>query len=308
MAEEEPAQHDSDDEWLWLGELLSTPRSSLPRPQTATAVSSAGEAESAPGSAAHVAAGSSAGAGSAAGSLPAAGRRAPAPPSILAIRAERLQKEKRVNRQDEERQRDIWDRQVRRRRQASPEARRSGRKSSELSRERCSSRSRSPGVCERLARSETSMLSGVTWRHHIGTLNPDPELIANHARAAIRSWTGLTEAGSTLFYVGVSRYLRRRWLGGDNLSFEEAHCAKWTWLHVLSTHAHSVGDAEDALITILRREFGERRCANIRGGGGGASRCKPSLLYICGGPLDSSSPFWRSARPHLRHLGHPRQA
>ena len=128
------------------------------------------------------------------------------------------------------------------------------------------------------------MLSGVTWRHHIGTLNPDTELIANHARAAIRSWTGLTEAGSTRFYVGVSRYLRRRWLGGDNLSFEEAHCAKWTWLHVLSTHAHSVGDAEDALITILRREFGERCCANIRGGGGGASRSKPSLLYICGGP------------------------
>ena len=154
------------------------------------------------------------------------GRRAPAPPSILAIRAERLQKEKRVNQQDEERQRDIWDRQMRRR-QASPEARRSGRKRLELSLERCSSRSRSSGGCERLARSETSMLSGVTWRHHIGTLNPDPELIANHARAAIRSWTGLTEAGSTLFYVGVSRYLRRRWLGGDALSFEQAHSSKW---------------------------------------------------------------------------------
>ena len=181
-----------------MAELLSLPRSSLPRPQTATAVCSAGEVESAPGSAAHVAAGSSAGAGSAAGSVPAAGRRAPAPPSILAIRAERLQKEKRVNQQDEERQRDIWDRQMRRR-QASPEARRSGRKSSELSRERCSSRSRSPGVCERLARSETSMLSGVTWRHYICTLNPDPELIANHARAAIRSWTGLTEAGMYVF-------------------------------------------------------------------------------------------------------------
>ena len=213
MAEEEPAQHDSDDEWLWLAELLSPPRSSLPRPQTATAVSSAGEAESAPGSAAHVAAGSSAGAGSAAGSLPAAGRRAPAPPSILAIRAERLQKEKRVNQQDEEQQRDIWDRQMKKRRQASPEARRSGRKSSELSRKRCSSRSRSPGVCERLARSETSLLSGVTWDYHICTLNPDIELIAKHARAAIRSWTGLTDAGSTLFYVGVSRYLQRRWLG-----------------------------------------------------------------------------------------------
>ena len=100
------------------------------------------------------------------------------------------------------------------------------------------------------------MLSGVTWRHHISTLNPDPELIANQARAAIRSWTGLTEAGSTRFYVGVSRYLRRRWLGGDNLSFEEAHCAKWAWLHVLSTHAHSVGTPEDKLIKILRRVWG----------------------------------------------------
>ena len=30
---------------------------------------------------------------------------------------------------------------------------------------------------------------------------PETEPIANHARAAIRSWTGLTDAGSTLFYV-----------------------------------------------------------------------------------------------------------
>ena len=139
--------------------------------------------------------------------------RLPAPPSIVAIRAEWLKPEKRVYQQEEQRQMDIWDRQMRRR-QASPEARRSGRKSSELSRERCSSRSRSPGVCERLARSETSLLSGVTWDYHVGILNADSELIANHARAAIRSWTGLTEAGSTLFYVGVSRYLQRRWLEG----------------------------------------------------------------------------------------------
>ena len=57
---EDPAQHDSGDEWLV--ELLSLPSSSLTRRQTATAVSSAGEAASAPGSAAHAAAGSSAGA------------------------------------------------------------------------------------------------------------------------------------------------------------------------------------------------------------------------------------------------------
>ena len=68
------------------------------------------------------------------------------------------------------------------------------------------------------------------------------------------------------------------------MSVEQAHHGKWVRLHVLSAHSHSVGDAEDALITILRREFGERCCANIRGGGGGASRSKPSLLYICGVP------------------------
>ena len=127
------------------------------------------------------------------------------------------------------------------------------------------------------------MLSGVTWRHHISTLNPDPELIANQARAAIRSWTGLTEAGSTRFYVGVSRYLRRRWLGGNALSFEQAHSSKWARLHVLSTHSQNVGDSEDALIKILRQDLGANCCVNIRNGGGGASRCKPSLLYICGG-------------------------
>ena len=171
-----------------------------------------------------------------------------------------------------------------RRREASPEARRSGRQSSELSLERCSSRSRSPGVCERLARNETRLLSGVTWEDHISILNPDIRLIAKHARAAIRSWTSPASGGSTLFDVGVSCYLRRRWLGGDNLRFEDAHCAKWARLHVLGTHAHSVADAEDALITILPREFGKRCCANVRGGGGGPPLCKPSLLYICGGP------------------------
>ena len=177
MAEEEPAQHDSDEEWL--EELLSLPRSScLPRPQTATAVCSAGEVESAPGSAAHVAAGSSAGAGSAAGSVPAAGRRAPAPPSILAIRAKRREQEERVNQRDEERQRDIWEQQMMRKRQRA------------LSRERCSSRSRSPGVCQRIALSETSMLSGVTRRHHISHLGPQPQS-EQLADSSILRWTCL---------------------------------------------------------------------------------------------------------------------
>ena len=107
-------------------------------------------------------------------------------------------------------------------------------------------------------------------------LDPDIELIVNQAKAAIDSCQG-----PTLFYVGVPRYLMRRWLGGDALSFEQAHCSKWARLHVLSTHSQNVGDSEDALINIPRRDLGDSCCANIRNGGGGASRCKPSLLYIC---------------------------
>ena len=167
---------------------------------------------------------------------------------------------------------------MKKRRQASPEVRRSGRKSSELSRERCSSRSRSPGVCERIARRETRLLPEVIWDYHICMLDPDIELIVNQAKAAIHSCQG-----PTLFYVGVSRYVMRRWLGGDALSFEQAHCSKWARLHVLSTHSQNVGDSEDSLIKILRQNFGANCCVNIRNGGGGTSRCKPSL-YICGEP------------------------
>ena len=230
---------------------------------------------------------------------PAAGS-ASAPPSIRAIRADRLQREHMVHEQEKHRQKAIWDQKLKKR-AASPEARRSGRKSSKLSREGCSSRSRSPEVCERLARSETALISDVTWEYHVGILNPDIELIVNKARAAICSWISMSAwpgesavpsyvhcvAGAVpnLFYVGVSRYLERRWFGGDNLSFEESHCFKWSRLHVLSTHAYNVGVAEDLLITRLRREFGFRSCANINGGGGGASGCKPCLLYICVGPI-----------------------
>ena len=116
----------------------------------------------------------------------------------------------------------------------------------------------------------------VNWDYHICMLDSDIELIVVQAKAAIDSCQG-----PTFFYVGVSRYLKRRWLGGEALSFEQAHCSKWARLHVLSTHSRNVGDSEDALIKILRRDLGDSCCANIRNGGGGASRCKPSLLYIC---------------------------
>ena len=268
-------QRDSDDEWL--EELLGQPGSSLTRHQTATAaVSRVGAAASAPGRASHVAAGPSFRA------LPAAAtskRTLRAPPSIEAIKRRRLEQEELDSERERLWQKERWDRRLGRRQVGSPDARRSGRKSSGLSLERCSSRSRSPGVCERIARRETRLLPEVIWDYHICMLDPDIELIVNQAKAAIHSCQG-----PTLFYVGVSRYLMRRCLGGDALSFEQAHSSKWARLHVLSTRSHNVGDSEDALIKILRQDFGANCCVNIRNGGGGASRCKPSLLYICGEP------------------------
>ena len=81
---------------------------------------------------------------------------------------------------------------------------------------------------------------------------------------------------------GVTRYLRRRWYGGDDLEPEDAHRHNWLRLHVLSTHSLKVGLAEDALIKLLRRDCGQDRCVNKRGGGG-ASPSQPNLLYVCVG-------------------------
>ena len=85
---EDDTQRDSDDEWLEA--LLGQPGSSLTRRQTATAVSSVGAVASAPGSPAHVAAGTSFRA------LPAAAtskRTLRAPPSIEDIKSRRLEQE-----------------------------------------------------------------------------------------------------------------------------------------------------------------------------------------------------------------------
>ena len=148
----------------------------------------------------------------------------------------RLQKEKDHSKLQELWHKGRWDFLLRRRQAGSPDAHRSGRKSSGISLERCSSRSRSPGACARIAREETRLLPEVNWDYHIPTLDPDIELIVNQAKAAIDSCQG-----PTLFYGGVSRYLMRRWLGGDALSFKQAHSSTWARLHVLSTHSHNVG-------------------------------------------------------------------
>ena len=185
------------------------------------------------------------------------------PPDIVAIREERLRREAVESKQNAERQREAWRCASRR---CSPDSR------GKSVKERCSERSLSPLVLERLARQETADLPAVRWEKHLDWIDPRAESIACSARQAI--------LGAPSFYVGVTRYPRRRWLGGDHLTFEESHSSRWETMHVLSTHSHRVGDAEDALIRILRKENGER-CTNIRGGGGGASPYKTNLLYVC---------------------------
>ena len=192
MGEAKTTPGDSSDDDAWLGELFGQPGSGfLTRHQkTATAgVSRVGSIASAPGRAPHVAAGTSFRA------LPTAAtskRASRAPPSIEDIKRRRLQKEE----LDSERKRlwpqERWDLLLGRRQVGSPDARRSGRKSSGLSLERCSSRSRSPGACERIARRETRLLPEVIWDYHICMLDPDIELIVSQAKAAIHSCQGPT--------------------------------------------------------------------------------------------------------------------
>ena len=123
---------------------------------------------------------------------------------------------------------------------------------------------------------------GVGWEHYAG-VEARTENVAARACAAIESVATSTCDPEPAFYVGVSRYVGRRWLGGDNLAPENAHGQKWRRMCLLAAYAVKIGDAEDKLITALRKRYGNQRCANLRGGGGGASPYKPSILYLCVG-------------------------
>ena len=68
------------------------------------------------------------------------------------------------------------------------------------------------------------------------------------------------------------------------MPFERSHSQKWLRMYVLAAYTINIGKKEDELITCLRKHYGER-CANARGGGGGASPYKPNLLYVCVGRL-----------------------
>ena len=74
----------------------------------------------------------------------------------------------------------------------SPDSRSSGRVMSEIVKERCSERSLSPRVLERLARQETSAIAAVSWELHISARHDPPrEFIASRAREAIFGSTQL---------------------------------------------------------------------------------------------------------------------
>ena len=208
---------------------------------------------------------------------------------MVDIKEERLRREALSRQQDLVRQRESWDRHRARR---SPDARRSGRRSTEW--EDRSSRSRSPRTCRLRAQQESSTIRAVDWEYEIEALDPPIEQIVHQARAAILEYyNGRTletpetwqrgAADGLDFYVGVTRYIQRRWYGGVDLEPEDGHRHKWRRLYFLSTHSVEVGLAEDALIKHLRREFGPERCAHKRGGGGGAAASKPNMLYVCVG-------------------------
>ena len=195
---------------------------------------------------------------------------------------ERSQRELVAEQQARLRQRAEWDRQMGRMSRLSPEARRSGRRVSGCARK--SSRSRSPRACERRAMEDSYELEGVMWTNYMMS-NPPLNIVAREAEMLVQSYL-MTDAGclgGTVCYVGVTRYVRRRWLGGDGLEPGAEHCMKWQRMYILGNYAVSIGTAEDGLIQQLRARFGEEAVANVKGGGGGTSPYKPSLLYLCVG-------------------------
>ena len=168
----------------------------------------------------------------------------------------------------------------------SPEARRSGRRASERDRRYYSSRSRSPRVCVTRALQESHGIKAIKWDVYCDDMDPVPELLADKAvtlaSIALREHRRLCSASPAFFYVGVPWYVRRRWRGGDNLPPEESHSQKWRAMYMLGTYSKNIGKSRTLSSSgLIKSTFGSEACANVKGGGGGASPDKPSLLYLC---------------------------
>ena len=196
------------------------------------------------------------------------------PPTMVEIVRERDAREAAQEKQAERNQRARWDLALIRR-SSSP---RREHRTSQTDSQRCSSRSRSPGVCEELGRQETLGVEGVSWEYYCAELDPPRDIILAKAEAAIRATYFPPSTTGSRFYVGVSRYLQRRWFGD---AYMHGHISQWRAMHVLGLHSSDVGQAEDNLIKSLKARYNESLCANVRGGGGGFSSERPSFLYIC---------------------------
>ena len=152
---------------------------------------------------------------------------------------------------------------------------------------RTSSRSRSPRVCESRSLDETMGLGdSVSWDKY-GGIDPDNGRIRELADDCIVEYMSTVgdpwrPPSQVICYAGVTRYPRRRWLGGAGLDAVSAHSRNWHSMYILGTFSLAVGKAEDVPIRHLKGQPG-LVCTNIARGGGGASPSKPLLLYLCAG-------------------------
>ena len=150
-------------------------------------------------------------------------------------------------------------------------------RTSQTDSQRCSSRSRSPGRCEELGRQETLGVDGVSWEYYCPGRDPRSDIILDKSEAAIRAAYFAPRTMGPRFYVGVSRYLHRRWFGH---AYMNGHRSRWRVMHILGFYSSNAGQAEDTLIKTLKKRY-DKWCANRRGGGGGFSSRRPSFLYLC---------------------------
>ena len=204
---------------------------------------------------------------------------------IEEIRKERIEKEELERKRAFLRQRDEWTRLLcpARDPRVGPDRR-----------EAMSSRSRSPRISERTGKEETSDIRRVSWEDYLGQ-DPEFETLASSAKAVIRD--SMSSAGAAVsasaaasarvveageyYYVGLARYLRERWCGGERIPPAHAHCNNWGCMHVLAHFSMDAGRWERQMIDFLKKEFGPHSTANKHPGGGGVAASKPNFLYIC---------------------------
>ena len=197
------------------------------------------------------------------------------PPTMVQIVRERVAREAAQEKQDERNQQARWDIALKVRRPLSPF--RCEHRISLTDSQRCSSRSRSPGVCEELGRQETLGVGGVSWEYYCPERDPPRDIILAKSEAAIRATYFPPSMMGPRFYVGVSRYLHRRWFGH---AYMNGHRSRWRVMHILGFYSSNAGQAEDTLIKTLKKRYDEC-CANRRGGGGSCSSRRPSFLNLC---------------------------